>query len=288
MQQENFGGDGKSDEKPKGDDASGAASKVEAIDCRDAAAKLAKELPPELASQAEFIVKALQRAATHEMLGGVQTRPAQSVPTQKPDENPEGSVATKPVPAEVSRADGVQIQKPTQNPEASRKTKPNEPEVSRTDGVQIQKPTQNPEAPPETKAEAHSDLDGEECDSQGGDATVKKSGKREKTEDEKAHHAAWMRMHRQIRSGGLQATIHVVCNFSSVPAIRPDSLLLQARIEEVSCSGSMVIQPICSPLYIHTYACIHTYIHSFVLIHSYIDIYVCVSTNTYIQVLTYM
>ena len=257
MQQENFGGDGKSDEKPKGDDASGAASKVEAIDCRDAAAKLAKELPPELASQAEFIVKALQRAATHEMLGGVQTRPAQSVPTQKPDENPEGSVATKPVPAEVSRADGVQIQKPTQNPEASRKTKPNEPEVSRTDGVQIQKPTQNPEAPtktkpnepevsradgvqiqkptqnpeapPETKAEAHSDLDGEECDSQGGDATVKKSGKREKTEDEKAHHAAWMRMHRQIRSGGLQATIHVVCNFSSVPAIRPDSLLLQLR-----------------------------------------------------------
>ena len=201
MQQENFGGDGKSDEKPKGDDASGAASKVEAIDCRDAAAKLAKELPPELASQAEFIVKALQRAATHEMLGGVQTRPAQSVPTQKPDENPEGSVATKPVPAEVSRADGVQIQKPTQNPEA----------------------------PPETKAEAHSDLDGEECDSQGGDATVKKSGKREKTEDEKAHHAAWMRMHRQIRSGGLQATIHVVCNFSSVPAIRPDSLLLQLR-----------------------------------------------------------
>ncbi|CAE7343076.1 unnamed protein product [Symbiodinium necroappetens] len=219
-------------EPRKGDDGSGAASKVEAIDCRDAAAKLAKELPPELASRAEFIVKALQRAATHEMLGGVQTRPENSVPTQKLAENPEGPVATKPVPAEVSRADGLQNQKPTQNPEAPSKTKPNEPEVSRADGVRIQKPTQNaevaskakpnepavstadgvhiqkstqnPEAPPETKAEAHSDHDGEECDSQGGDVPAKKSGKREKTEDEKAHHAAWMRMHRQIRSGGLQ------------------------------------------------------------------------------------
>jgi len=254
VQQEDFGSDGaESGAKPdrdersesrggesrKGDDGSGAASKVQAIDCCDAAAKLAKELPPELASQAEFIVKALQRAATHEMLGGVSTRPENSVQTPKPAENPEGSVATnsKPVPAEVSRADGLQIQKPASNPEAPSKTKTVEPEVSKADGVQIQKPTQNPEARPEMKAEAHSDLDGEPCESDGGDGGAKKMGmlKKDKTEDEKAHHAAWMRMHRQIRSGGLEANYYYyyyyycVCNSHSVPVIRPNSLLLRLR-----------------------------------------------------------
>ena len=196
-------------------------SKLAGIDCNDAAIKLAKELPPELAGQADSIIKALQRAATNELLKGCSTPGkaegsigADGSQTPKPTEISGAPAAAKPQQAEGSEADGVQTPKPT---EILKAPAAEQAEGSKADGAQTPKPTEISKAPADTKVEAPSDHDGEpyeEGESDGGgdkDGGNKNKAKKVKSEDEKAHHAAWMRMHRQIRSGGLEAAI-VLCN----------------------------------------------------------------------------
>ena len=162
-----------------------------------AADKLAKQLPPELASQAQSIVQALQRAATSELEAGDTTSKALAARMLLEEAPKPASLQLQaPVPTTT-----LQVQAPvppsTTQVQAPASTIQVQTPPSTT---QVQAPPSTAEvqaAVPPTQVQAPAASAMQASDSEGNEGKTK----RKKSPHELAAHAAWMRMHRQLRSG---------------------------------------------------------------------------------------
>ena len=186
---------------------------IQSVKVSEAAAKLARELPPDLASKAEFIVAALQRAATHELLAGEPTTsmpqgPGKELSTQDTQE-PVGEPGAQDTKEPTVEPGAQNTKEPTGEPGAQNTKKPTgEPGAQNTEEPTGERGAQNTKEL--TREPGAQDALGSESEMEPGaqEPVVQEAGQKadQNKQDKKAAHAAWMRMHRQLRSSSFAAS----------------------------------------------------------------------------------